>query len=155
MTGVAPLVERLEPADDPAELAAALLDLPYLIFLDSATGLAAGEPHHLGRYSFLSADPVLVVRSKGQVTEVIENGRGRRVAGDALGVAARSCMIGRRRRAGLPPFQGAPPAISATTMEPCSSGCRPRGTTTWPSPTWCSGSTIGSSRGTTARARHG
>ena len=90
MTGSAPLVERLEPAGDPAELAATLLDLPYPIFLDSATGLAAGEPHHLGRYSFLSADPVLVVRSKGPVTEVLEDGRARRVEGDALAVVRRA-----------------------------------------------------------------
>ena len=107
MTGSAPLVERLEPADDPAELAATLLDLPYPIFLDSATGLAAGEPHHLGRYSFLSADPVLVVRSKWQVTEVLENGRGRRVESDALGVV-REILHDWAAPAvpGLPPFQG-------------------------------------------------
>ncbi|HVL18835.1 MAG TPA: aminodeoxychorismate synthase component I [Gemmatimonadales bacterium] len=107
MTRSAPLVERLEPAGDPAELAAALLDLPYPIFLDSATGLAAGEPHQLGRYSFLSADPVLVVRSQGQVTEVLENGQGRRVQGDALGVI-REVLRDWSGPAvpGLPPFQG-------------------------------------------------
>ena len=88
MTGSAPLVERLEPAGDPAELAATLLDLPYPIFLDSATGLAAGEPHHLGRYSFLSADPVLVVRSKGPVTEVLEDGL-RATVVDAIRLADR------------------------------------------------------------------
>jgi para-aminobenzoate synthetase component 1 len=107
VTGTAPVVERLEPAGDPAELAAALQDLPYPIFLDSATGIASGEPHHLGRYSFLAADPVLVVRSKSQLTEVLENHTRRRVQGDALGVVR---AILREWAApavpGLPPFQG-------------------------------------------------
>jgi para-aminobenzoate synthetase component I len=104
---VAPLVERLEPAGDPAELAAAVLDLPYPIFLDSATGLAAGEPHHLGRYSFVSADPLLVVRSKGSLTEVVEGGRTRRAEGDALGVV-REVLRDWAAHAlpDLPPFQG-------------------------------------------------
>jgi para-aminobenzoate synthetase component I len=148
VTRSAPLVERLEPAGDPAELAAALLDLPYPIFLDSATGLAAGEPHQLGRYSFLSADPVLVLRSKGQVTEVLENGRGRRVQGDALGVI-REVLRDWAGPAvpGLPPFQGGAAGYIGYDYGAVLERVPP--------PTWCSASTIGSSPGTTARARHG
>jgi para-aminobenzoate synthetase component 1 len=107
VTGTAPVIERLEPAGDPAELAAALQDLPYPIFLDSATGIASGEPHHLGRYSFVAADPVLVVRSKSQVTEVLERDTRRRVQGDALEVV-RAVLREWAAPAvpGLPPFQG-------------------------------------------------
>jgi para-aminobenzoate synthetase component I len=107
VSGTAPLVVRLEPLPDPADVAAAFLDLPYPIFLDSATGLAAGEPHQLGRYSFVSADPVLVVRSKGLVTEVLECGRLRRVDGDALGVVREALRDwAALTLPDLPPFQG-------------------------------------------------
>jgi para-aminobenzoate synthetase component I len=107
VSGTAPLVERLEPVPDPADVAAAFLDLPYPIFLDSATGLAAGEPHHLGRYSFVSADPVLVVRSKGLLTEVLERGRRRGAEGDPLGVVREALRHwAAPALPGLPPFQG-------------------------------------------------
>jgi para-aminobenzoate synthetase component I len=66
-----PLVDNLGAAGDPLEVAARFLDLPFLLFLDSATGATAGgEAHQLGRYSFLAADPVRVIRSKGRRTEV-------------------------------------------------------------------------------------
>jgi para-aminobenzoate synthetase component 1 len=107
VTGTAPVVARLEHTGDPAEFAATLQDLPYPIFLDSATGIGSGEPHHLGRYSFFAADPLLVVRSKAQLTEILENHTRRRVEGDALGVVR---AILREWAApavpGLPPFQG-------------------------------------------------
>ena len=61
----------LDWAGDPIEVASRFLDLPYLLLLDSATGATlAGEGHQLGRYSFLAADPALVVRSKGRRTEI-------------------------------------------------------------------------------------
>jgi para-aminobenzoate synthetase component I len=63
-----PLVDHLGRAD-PLEIAARFADLPYFFLLDSATG-SAGETHQLGRYSFLTADPVQVVRSKGPATEL-------------------------------------------------------------------------------------
>ena len=72
----APLVDNLGAAPDPVEVVAHFLDLPYLLFLDSATGPAlAGESHQLGRYSFLTADPVRMVRSKGSSTELGGPGR--------------------------------------------------------------------------------
>ena len=77
MGGIAPLVQALDPMPDPAETAARFLDLPYLLFLDSAAG---------GRYSFLSADPAVVVRSKGPTTEVLQGGTWRRAEDDALGI---------------------------------------------------------------------
>ena len=56
----APLVEPLGRTSDPGEVCARFLDLPYLLFLDSAA-----TQHADAQYSFLAADPLMVVRSKG------------------------------------------------------------------------------------------
>jgi para-aminobenzoate synthetase component 1 len=108
VTPVAPLVESLGALGDPAEVAEAFLDLPYLLLLDSATGvLAAGETHPLGRFSFLTADPAIVVRSKGARTEIGEAGRWRGTEGDALDAVRRLLADWRIEPCpGLPPFQG-------------------------------------------------
>ncbi len=106
---VAPLVDNLGTAGDPIEVVSRFLDLPYLLFLDSATGTTlAAESHQLGRYSFLSADPARVVRSKGRVTEL--GGPGRpwtRIDADPL-VAVRDLLapFAVAPVFGLPPFQG-------------------------------------------------
>lgn len=103
-----PLVESLGVADDPVDVAGRLLDFPYLLFLDSAAGSPSpGETHPLGRYSFLTADPALVVRSKGPVTE-IDEGRGwRRVETDPLAVARDLLSQAAAEPVpGIPPFQG-------------------------------------------------
>jgi len=104
-----PLVDNLGETGDPIEVVARFLDLPGLVFLDSATGpLHAPDPHQLGRYSFLSADPARVVRSKGAKTEI---------GGPALGwtpVDSDPLLAVREMLApfavapvsGLPPFQG-------------------------------------------------
>jgi para-aminobenzoate synthetase component I len=108
MSGGLPLVQVLEGAPEPVELAARFLDQPYLLFLDSAAGgVSPSEPRALGRYSFVAADPAVVVRSKGTTTEVLQGGTWRSAQGDALGT-----MRGMLRDAqiepvpGLPPFQG-------------------------------------------------
>jgi para-aminobenzoate synthetase component 1 len=107
--GFEPLVDNLGMAGDPIEVVRRFLDLPYLLYLDSATGAAlAGEGHQLGRYSFLAADPVRVVRSKGRVTEVgSPGGSWARVDADPL-VAARDLLAPFTTApvSGLPPFQG-------------------------------------------------
>src|SRR2546428_11910350 len=54
------LVHELVPAPDPLETCTRFQGMPFLLFLDSAT-----DPEHLGRYSFLAADPVTAVRSEG------------------------------------------------------------------------------------------
>jgi para-aminobenzoate synthetase component 1 len=106
---LAPLVDNLGTAGDPIEIVSRFLDLPYLLFLDSATGTTlAAESHQLGRYSFLSADPARVVRSKGRVTEL--GGPGRpwaRIDADPL-VAVRDLLapFATAPVFGLPPFQG-------------------------------------------------
>ncbi|HUF34337.1 MAG TPA: aminodeoxychorismate synthase component I [Gemmatimonadales bacterium] len=108
MTDPAPLVESLGALGDPAEVAARFLDLPYLLLLDSATGeKGAGETHPLGRFSFLAADPAIVVRSKARRTEIGEHGGWRAAEGDALDVVR--LLLGEWRLQpvpGLPPFQG-------------------------------------------------
>ena len=98
MSGIAPLVQVLEGAPDPVEVAARFLDLPYLLFLDSAAGTG---------FSFLAADPAIVVRSKGAVTEVLQSGTWRPAEGDALEVV-RGVLNDTRIDPvpGLPPFQG-------------------------------------------------
>ena len=104
MSSRSPFVEELVPAPDPARCCELLAALPYRLFLDSA---AKGT--RLGRYSFLTADPVAVVRSKGARTECVDLSSGTRrvVSGDALD-AVRALLAPHAAEpvAGLPPFQG-------------------------------------------------
>jgi para-aminobenzoate synthetase component 1 len=105
----APLVDNLGTADDPMEAVGRFLDLPYLLFLDSATGAAlAGESHQLGRYSFLAADPARVVRSKGRVTELGGPGMPWTPVGADPLIALRDLLapLAADPVSGLPPFQG-------------------------------------------------
>jgi para-aminobenzoate synthetase component 1 len=99
-----PLVEELVPAPDPARCCELLAGLPYRVFLDSAS---TATP--LGRYSYLAADPSVVVRSKGARTERVHvaSGRTELVDGDALD-ALRPVLAPAATApvAGLPPFQG-------------------------------------------------
>jgi para-aminobenzoate synthetase component 1 len=109
MTAAVPLVDNLGETGDPIDVVARFLDLPWLVFLDSATGPAlAGEAHQLGRYSFLAADPARLVRSKGGSTEV--GGPGMPwapVDADPL-LAVRGLLapFAAPPVSGLPPFQG-------------------------------------------------
>jgi para-aminobenzoate synthetase component I len=85
---VAPLIEELSPVPDPVRCCEQLEGLPYRLFLDSA---AVGP--RLGRYSYVMADPVAVVRTRGD-NAALEKVRQlvwphRATSGD-----------------GLPPFQG-------------------------------------------------
>jgi para-aminobenzoate synthetase component 1 len=108
MSGALPLVEPLEDLGDPAAVAGRFLDLPWMLLLDSASaGSGAPDAHALGRYSFLSADPVAVVRSKGNAVQALKGGAWRAADGDALDVA-RGWLREMRVEAtpGLPPFQG-------------------------------------------------
>jgi len=101
---VKPVVEALVPPPDPVRCCELLEGLPYRLFLDSA---ARGT--RLGRYSFVTADPIAVIRSKGARTERLDLARGDRglVTGDALD-AVRALLTAHASEpvAGLPPFQG-------------------------------------------------
>jgi para-aminobenzoate synthetase component 1 len=100
-----PLVEQLgAEAAEPIEVCARFLDRPALVFLDSAA-----HQHPDAQYSFLTADPSIVIRSKGPVTQIREGPQQewREVPGDALS-QARALLPRDPVPAvpGLPPFQG-------------------------------------------------
>jgi para-aminobenzoate synthetase component 1 len=107
--GWVPLVENLAEAEEPVEVAARFLDLPYVLFLDSATGASArSEVHPLGRYSFLSADPGILIRCRSGYTEIgPPSGERRHTPGDPL-AAVRELLrpFAADAISGLPPFQG-------------------------------------------------
>jgi para-aminobenzoate synthetase component 1 len=63
-----PLVEELRPTPDPWEVVQHLADRPHLLFLDSAL-----EHPTLGRYSYVTADPLLWLTARGD--DVRLNGR--------------------------------------------------------------------------------
>src|SRR5215213_3401156 len=99
-----PLVESLGPTVDPAEICARFLDLPYVLFLDSAA-----TQHADASYSFLSADPAVVVRSKGAVTEVEAHAGAVWTRTHSDGLAAARALLPTNLVQpvfGLPPFQG-------------------------------------------------
>ena len=85
---MAPLIEELVPAPDPVRCCEQLEGLPYRLFLDSA---APGA--RLGRYSYVMADPVALVRTRGD---------------NAALVKVRQLVWPHRTESidGLPPFQG-------------------------------------------------
>jgi para-aminobenzoate synthetase component 1 len=97
------VVAELVPPPDPVVCVERLAGLPYTLFLDSA---AKGT---LGRYSFLTADPVAVVRSKGSRTEILDRLEGTRSAVDEDALAAIRARLAPHATPlvpDLPPFQG-------------------------------------------------
>ena len=96
-----PVVHELTPVPDPEEVCARLVGLPYRLWLDSAATAS-----RLGRFSFLMADPPLVVRSHGAQVTIHDRrtGEERRHAGDALD-AVETIL----RPFVAPPLEGLPP----------------------------------------------
>lgn len=85
-----PLIEELHSWPDPVDTCARFLGQPYLLFLDSAA-----DQERVGRYSFLMADPVALVRAQG--------------AGEISALDQARSLLARCWRdaiPGLPPFQG-------------------------------------------------
>jgi len=110
-----PVIQELVPVPDPVRCCETLAELPYRLFLDSA---APGS--RLGRFSFLMADPIAVVRTRGGKTHVgggqtalqghpsVEGGLQTALrASDALS-CVRELLAPHRADPieGLPPFQG-------------------------------------------------
>ena len=87
---VAPLVIPLDPPPDPIAALRAVRELPYPLLLDGA-----GEHATTGRYSYLMADPVDVIR------DAVRPGYDPLAAGKALLDPWRAPRV-----EGLPPFQG-------------------------------------------------
>ena len=97
-----PRVERPEGADDLTTLFTKFRSAPYPILFDSAM------PHpQLGRYSYLTADPFLILRCRGRRIYLERDGQSEESEGDPLVV-----LLDLLRRfatpsvPGLPPFQG-------------------------------------------------
>src|SRR5215471_1692021 len=92
------LVDELTPAPEPWQAARRLAGWPHLLFFDSASG-----PPALARYSFVTADPFALVRSRGR--QVWLNGE-LLPATDPFAVLSE--LLARYRAeplADLPPFQ--------------------------------------------------
>ncbi|HEV3203152.1 MAG TPA: aminodeoxychorismate synthase component I [Gemmataceae bacterium] len=98
------LVEELplrHPGTDPWELAQRLAALPHFLFMDSAL-----KHPHLGRYSFITADPFQWISSRGSRTVISGEGR---VVEEINPFAVLAESIRRYQSEsipGLPPFQG-------------------------------------------------
>ncbi len=95
--------ERVHPAPDPREVAIRLAALPWFIWLDSTA-----DHQHLGRWSFMMADPAVMLRADDVTTYRRERGgRWTVVDGDILTVLGRE-MAGRQVTApdDAPPFVG-------------------------------------------------
>jgi para-aminobenzoate synthetase component 1 len=99
-----PCVQALTPVPDPERCGEQLDGLPYRLWLDSAS--RAGR---LGRYSFLTADPVAVIRSTRGRVEWVDPATGvRRAVDDDPLTEVRRFLAPFQAPAepGLPPFQG-------------------------------------------------
>lgn len=94
--------ERLAVDLSPAEAAPRLLHLPGLVLLDSSR--PGGDA---GRYSYLTADPFLTLRSRGRRVQLTEGGVTRVVDGDPWALLQELLRQYRRESIpDLPPFQG-------------------------------------------------
>ena len=97
-----PLSYAFDSLPHPAELLPAFRDLPYPALLDGAMPRAEG-----GRFSYLTADPFLVVRSRGRRVEILRDDVVQEMDGNPWDVL--QDLLSRysvERSPGLPPFQG-------------------------------------------------
>jgi para-aminobenzoate synthetase component I len=101
-TPVTPDVLRLPAAPPPVEALARVRGCPYPLLLESALPLPA-----VGRYSYVAADPFLVLRARDGVVERITAAGRRRERGDPFAALATALAgAGAAALPGLPPFQG-------------------------------------------------
>jgi para-aminobenzoate synthetase component I len=99
---VRPRVDELPGAPAPAEACARFLDLPFCLLLESVP--TSGRA---GRYSFLAADPFLVLRSRAdRVRTDTAAGSSVRAADPFDALAAELARFRVEPEPGLPPFQG-------------------------------------------------
>jgi para-aminobenzoate synthetase component 1 len=101
---IRPLFDEILPAPDPVACCASLEGLPYRLFLDSAS-----TGSRFGRYSFLTADPVAIVRGRGRENECIDllDGSRRTAGGDPLATLRELVSPHAAEPVpDLPPFQG-------------------------------------------------
>ncbi len=97
-----PVVRPLAGIADVAALLPAFRDAPYPVLLDSAA-----RQGDMGRYSYLTADPFLVLRARGGQAELESGGQVVPVSGGALrNLRALLAQHSLPEQPGLPPFQG-------------------------------------------------
>ena len=77
-------IQELGSHLDPIGAASGFLDADYPVLLDSALEIPG-----LGRYSYITADPLLVVRSKGRRVEILEHGSVTRLEDNPFSVVQR------------------------------------------------------------------
>jgi para-aminobenzoate synthetase component 1 len=96
------LVQELKDAPAPSEACARLLDLPFPLLLESAL-----RSERLGRFSYLAADPWVVLQSKGARLEWHSAEGVERLAGDPFtALQAALARHAREEVPDLPAFQG-------------------------------------------------
>ena len=101
-TGSLPLSYSFDSLPHPARLFPAFRDLPYPALLDGAMPGASG-----GRFSYLTADPFLVMRSRGRRVALLQDGALQETEGDPWSMLQDLLRRHRVERSpGLPPFQG-------------------------------------------------
>ena len=101
-TGSLPLSYSFDSLPHPARLFPAFRDLPYPALLDGAMPGASG-----GRFSYLTADPFLVMRSRGRRVTLLQDGALQETEGDPWSMLQDLLRRHRVERSpGLPPFQG-------------------------------------------------
>src|SRR4029079_2863215 len=95
-------VEELRDAPEPFQACARFLDAPFPLLLESVV-----RSEELGRFSYLTADPWLVVQSKGAGLERHSSRGVERSSGDPF-AALQSLLAQNSFESvpGLPPFQG-------------------------------------------------
>ncbi len=98
-----PLVAELVPPPEPISACERWLGAAGLVFLDGSA-----DSQDAGRYSYLTADPVLVFRQRGRLSEAREPSLPwRRLGEDALSAAMAWLAAGATAELpDLPPFQG-------------------------------------------------
>ena len=143
-----PLRRGALPAPDPARCCERLEGLAYRLWLDSA---ARGT--RLGRFSFLTADPVVGRAQRERDGRVLDGRRASAASSRAMHWPRFGSSWRRtpNRCPACPRSRVAPRDIWRTTGGACSSVCRRPGTTTSGWTMWCWASTTGSWPGTMQR----
>lgn len=114
----APLVEEINSLLSTLDLFALFRQRPYPFFLDSSM-----NPQKLGRYSFMGADPFLVMSSRGHNITLKQDGRQTVIRGNPFDVLAERLAMFRLARGDAPvPFTGG--AVGYSAMTSCTSSRR-------------------------------
>jgi para-aminobenzoate synthetase component 1 len=120
-------VHELTSGPDPVSACARFADLPYVLFLDSAA-----RHSEIGRYSFVAADPVVVIRQRAGARRAervdCASGVTTELSATALdAVRAELQRVAAPAIPGLPPFQGGFAGFISYEWGTALEGVRPAG----------------------------